>query len=163
MQDNRPDYILAKKSGRPNFPEFQPVTILAFKIMFSMSFSANREEIYFIDANRMQNQEYEYTHHRSVRSICWNPCTDFIIVDKFGTFSVILDKENSKIFRGSLPPHPPRKRSYRGSSCLWRSLGQNGENVLISDFQMLAKYEIIECIKFVADMQQADNLASLKF
>ena len=55
MQDNRPDYILAnrpdfirtvlifdlqslRKSGRPNFPEFQPVTILAFKIMFSMSF-----------------------------------------------------------------------------------------------------------------------------
>ena len=87
----------------------------------------------------------------------------FIIVDKFGAFSAILDKENSKIFRGNLPPNPLRKRSHRGSSCLRHSLGQNGENVLISDFQMLAKYEIIECIKFVADMQQADNLASLKF
>ena len=47
MQDNRPDYILAnrpdfirtvlifdlqslRKSGRPNFPEFQPVTIPGF-------------------------------------------------------------------------------------------------------------------------------------
>ena len=27
------------KSGRPGFPEFQPVTILVFKIIFSMSFS----------------------------------------------------------------------------------------------------------------------------
>ena len=26
------------KSGRPDFPEFQPVTILVFKIIFSMSF-----------------------------------------------------------------------------------------------------------------------------
>ena len=30
----------------------------------------------------------------------------FINVDKFWAFSAILDKENSKIFRGSMPPHP---------------------------------------------------------
>ena len=74
-----------------------------------MSFICNREEIYFIDANRVRNQDYEYTHRRSERSICWNVCTDFITVNKFGAFSAIR-----------------------------RSLGQNGENVLISDFQMLA-------------------------
>ena len=35
-----------RKSGRPDFPEFQPVTILVFKIVFSIClFSANREEI----------------------------------------------------------------------------------------------------------------------
>ena len=128
-----------RKSGRPDFPEFQPVTILVFKIIFSMClFSANREEIYFIDANRIQNQEYEYTHRCSERSICWNLCTDFINVDKFEAFSAILDKEKSKIFWGTMPLHPPRKRLCRGNSCLQRSLGQNGENVLISDFQMLA-------------------------
>ena len=86
----------------------------------------------------MRNQEYEYTHRRSMRSICWNLCTDFINVDKFGAVLAILDKENSKIFRGSMPPHPPSKRSRRGSSCLGRSLSHNGENVLISDFHMLA-------------------------
>ena len=44
---NRPDFIRTvlifdlqnlRKSGRPDFPEFQPVTILVFKIIFSMSF-----------------------------------------------------------------------------------------------------------------------------
>ena len=69
---NRPDFIRTvlifdlqnlRKSGGPDFPEFQPITILVFKIIFSIClFSANREEIYFIDANRMRNQEYEYTH-----------------------------------------------------------------------------------------------------
>ena len=54
----------------------------------------------------MRNQEYEYTHRRSVRLIGWNLGTDFINVDKFGAFSAILDKENSKIFRGSMLPHP---------------------------------------------------------
>ena len=75
----------------------------------------------------MRNQEYEYTHRRSVRSICWNLCTDFINGDKFWAFSAILDKENSKIFRGSMLPHPPRKYSHRGSSCLRHSLSQNGD------------------------------------
>ena len=58
----------------------------------------------------MRNQKYEYTHRRSVRSICWNLCTDFINVNIFGAFSAILDKENSKLFRGACPrtpPHPP--------------------------------------------------------
>ena len=46
---NRPDFIRTvdflifdlqnlRKSGRPDSPEFQPVTILVFKIIFSMSF-----------------------------------------------------------------------------------------------------------------------------
>ena len=92
---------------------------------------------YFIDANQVRNQEYEYTHRRSMRSICWNLCTDFINASKFGAFSASPAIENSKIFRGTMPPDPPRKRSHRGSSGLWHLLGQNGENVLISDFQML--------------------------
>ena len=54
----------------------------------------------------MLNQEYKYTHRRSVRSICWNLCTDFINVNRFGAFSVILDKENSKILRGGHPADP---------------------------------------------------------
>ena len=56
----------------------------------------------------MRNQEYEYTYtqRRSVRSICWNLCTDFIDVNKCGAFSTILDKENSKILGGGMSPHP---------------------------------------------------------
>ena len=58
----------------------------------------------------MRNQEYEYTYtqRRSVRSICWNLCTDFINVNKFGAFSAILDKENSKNLGGGggMSPHP---------------------------------------------------------
>ena len=74
--------------------------------------------MYFIDSNRVQNQEHEYTHRRSVWSICWNLWTAFININKFGAFSAILDKDR-------------------------RSLGQNGENVLISDFQMLASMQFI--------------------
>ena len=110
----------------------------------------------------MRNQEYEYTHCHSVRSICWNLCTDFINVNKFGAFSAILDKENSKIFWGEggecVPPHPPRKRSCRGSSCLWRSLDQNGENVLISDFQMLASVYIYNLGNCTFQMQPGMHL-----
>ena len=130
-----------RKSGRPDFPEFQPVTILVFKIIFSMClFSANREEIYFIDANRIQNQEYEYTHRCSERSICWNLCTDFINVDKFEAFSAILDKEKSKIFWGTMPLHPPRKRLCRGNSCLQRSLRPEWWKCLDFWFPNVGKY-----------------------
>ena len=81
----------------------------------------------------MRNQEYEYAHRWSVQSICWNLCTDFVNVNKFGAFSAFLDKENSNIFRGK----------GGGGACLWRSIGQNGENVLISDFQMLASMSLV--------------------
>ena len=113
-----------------------------------MSFLCKPRRSLLIDGNRVRNQKYEYTYtqRRSVRSICWNLCTDFINVNKFGAFSAIIDKENSKNFRGGgHVPAPPRKRSRRGSSCLRRSLGQNGENVLISDFQMLASMHMKIC------------------
>ena len=157
---NRPDFIRTvlifdlrnlRKSGRPNFPEFQPVTILVFRI-FSMSFlcKPRRNLLYWCEPNANSNQEYEYRHCRNVRSIGWNLCTDFINVDKFGAFSAILDKENSKIFRGGMPPHPPplENGSRRGSLCLTCSLGQNGENVLIFYFQMLASMQLSSMLNF---------------
>ena len=75
----------------------------------------------------MRNQEYKYTHHRNVRSICWNLSTDFINVNKFGAFSVIL--------RGRRACPRPAQKMPTKRLCL---LSQNGENVLIFDFQMLS-------------------------
>ena len=64
---------------------------------------------------------------------CDQPAGIYVLIlstlKNLGHFQPILDKENSKIFRGSMPPHPLENT---------RALGPNGENVLISDFQMLA-------------------------
>ena len=63
----------------------------------------------------MRNQEYQYTHRCSVQSICWYLCTGFINVNKFGAFSAILDKENSKIFRGD--PQTPLQNARAFGDC----------------------------------------------
>ena len=120
-----------RKSGRPDFPEFQPVTILVFKIIFSMSClcKPRRNLFYRCEPSAKSGVRVHTPRQRLINLL------------RPSSSPGLSASNKSAGYDGKLGTCRHLCSNTRGES----SLGQNGGNVLIYFwFQNVGKYVLVK-------------------